>query len=74
MYGAYSLSASSFGVAAKEVTALHKDLRAEVARGGLKGLVCRVVQPIVWLLALPMESLSSALALAAVVVCTGALL
>ena len=74
IYGALSFGVSSFGVTDESVEALHEDLRAEVGRGGAKAVVCRVIQPIIWLLTLPIQSISSALALAALLVCTGALL
>ncbi|MEY3233162.1 MAG: hypothetical protein RL230_433 [Pseudomonadota bacterium] len=53
---------------------VYQDQIAEVGRGGAKALVCRVIQPIIWLLTLPIQSLSSALALATLLVCMGALL
>lgn len=74
VYGALSVAVSSFGASEKSVEALHQDLGAEIGRGGAKAVVCRALQPVIWLLTLPMQSLSSALALATLLVCAGALL
>ena len=64
IYGVYALSAFSSETPDKQVRKLHADIRAEVERGGLWGVVCRIVQPFVWLLALPLESTGAALGLA----------
>jgi hypothetical protein len=74
VYGVYSLSATAFAVGTKHLKALHEDLRAEIRRGGAMGSVCRFIQPLIWLLTLPLESLLSALALAGCLVCAGMLL
>lgn len=63
-YGVYALSGFSSKATAKQVQNLHADIRADIERGGLWGFVCRVVQPFVWLIALPQESVGAALGLA----------
>jgi len=73
-YAFFALSVSAFGVGGKEVAALHEDIRGEIAGGGPMGLACRLIQPLIWLLALPMEQLSLALALAGCLVCFGVVL
>ena len=42
-------------------------------RGGAWGSVCRFIQPLIWLLALPLENLLSAFVLAGCLVCAGIL-
>jgi len=74
LYAVYSLSVAAFGVNEKHVATLQGSLRAEARRGGAKGAVCRLIQPLMWLLTLPMESWSSALALAGCLACAGILL
>ena len=74
IYGAISVAISSFSVSERSIEELRKDLSVEIALGGVKAAVCRLIQPLIWLLTLPMESLSSALALATLFVCAGALL
>jgi len=73
-YAFFALSASGFGVGGKEVAALHADIRDEIARGGAMSLACRFIQPLIWLLVLPMEKLSLALASAGFLVCFGVVL
>ncbi|OYT88649.1 MAG: hypothetical protein CFE43_21380 [Burkholderiales bacterium PBB3] len=73
-YAFFALSVSAFGVGGKEVAALHADIRGEIARGGAMGLACRFIQPLIWLLALPMEKLSLSLALAGCLICFGMVL
>ena len=74
VYGVYSLNAMAAVVGTKHVKALHEDLRAEIRSGGAWGSVCRFIQPLIWLLTLPLESLLSAFALAGCLVCAGILL
>lgn len=52
---------------------MHEDLRREVQRGGAWGMLCRVLQPLVWLLTLPMSKPGVALLLAIMTVSFGAI-
>ncbi|MFG6458322.1 hypothetical protein [Roseateles sp. BYS96W] len=73
-YAFFSLGVSTFGVGAKEVSELHADIQAEIGRGGAMGQACRLIQPLIWLLALPMDSLGWALGLAGCLALAGVLL
>ncbi|WP_343624359.1 hypothetical protein [Roseateles puraquae] len=73
-YAVFSLQVSTIGIGAKEVSELHADIRAEIRRGGAMGLACRLIQPFVWLLAFPIESLGGALGLAGCLAAAGVLL